>query len=63
MNTKQRNKDVLKIEMLWLSKKHTAETQKTERERERKKERQNKRERRQDEQPYSEKVRHCIDVG
>lgn len=27
LNTKQRNKDILKIEMLWLSKKHAAETQ------------------------------------
>lgn len=32
MNTKRRNKDVLKIEMLWLSKKHTAETARERRE-------------------------------
>lgn len=56
MNTKQRNKDVLKIEMLWLSKKkHTAETQPENTERER--------ERHGDEQAYGENVRHCIDVG
>ncbi len=40
LNTKQRNKDILKIEMLWFSKKHTAEPQRGNGER---RKRQNKR--------------------
>lgn len=48
--------------MLWLSKKHTAETQ-SEKKRGREKENKRERERQRDEQAYGEKARQCIDVG